>query len=193
MVRRFVLAIDRLLQADPSVAGEIELDVSPHDRTAPTKALPVRYGAKDRRSAASRGRQDVGDPPTQFILGRNRATQSFGVEFDHEPGRPHPTTHRVRQQSARDKPLDLVDHVQRRRFNRNRRLDPARQTGRRRKLGEAVEAERSRQRPHAGLGDSRLDIRVAHAEMSRRLDSRTIFAEVVTVGSGSDRSPYSTR
>ena len=65
-------------------------------------------------------------------------------------------------------------------------LDAARQARRGRQFGNVVERQMPCDRAHAGLVDGRLDERMAHCMVARRVEARAILAEIVEIGAGDD-------
>src|SRR5439155_17383070 len=89
------------------------------------------------------------------------------VELDDDAGGPQATAHRLGREPLGQLPLDLVHDGERVGPDGDAGLDPARQAGRRGKLGDVGEPEVTRDRPHAGLVDPGVDVRMPYPTLVR--------------------------
>src|SRR5271166_1444323 len=70
--------------------------------------------------------------------------------------------------------------------DRDAGLNPAGKAGRGRQIGDFVETELTRQRPHAELVDAGFDIGMPYAMLASGVQTRPVFAQIVEIGPRED-------
>ena len=179
--RRFARAENRLGQADAPLAAEIEDDVS---RAMEEGAAP---GCRRRRPPARPAPCSAAMRRPELGLSAGSASVQHVVQLDHHAGPAAGSAPVAGATPGAAGARPRGPARSRSAVDRHAGLDPARQAGRGRQLGQIVQAYLGGQCPHRRLVDPGLDQRMAHAMLRRGLEPGRIVAEIVEIGAGRHR------